>query len=196
MVHEDEKSSVAARKRLSKAFKKVDKADPEKVAAFEAEKQKFFDENPDFKDQVDVGYSSAGDKYRLTLINIIGVESWIDPSQAPRAAKKRSILPSRRARKSRGRRGRQGRDSYWQYLGVIWAPLWIKFSSAVAGESCGCPCVAAWTIPDLAVHAWPLGPFQTSVAERLRDTDVTSKITQLTSTSRRAACENENVSIV
>ena len=37
-------------------------------------------------------YSSAGDKYRLTLINMSGVENWFDPSEAPKSAKKRSIL--------------------------------------------------------------------------------------------------------
>ena len=41
---------------------------------------------------VDQIYSSAGDKYRVTLINISGVEHWWDPSRAPRACKKKSIL--------------------------------------------------------------------------------------------------------
>ena len=37
-------------------------------------------------------YSSAGDKYKLTLINISAVEGWFDPSRQPKSAKKRSVL--------------------------------------------------------------------------------------------------------
>ena len=36
--------------------------------------------------------SSAGDKYRVTLINVSGVEHWFDPRQAPAPSKKKSIL--------------------------------------------------------------------------------------------------------
>ena len=36
--------------------------------------------------------SSAGDKYRVTLINVSGVEHWFDPRQAPTPSKKKSIL--------------------------------------------------------------------------------------------------------
>ena len=44
------------------------------------------------KQQVDQAYSSAGDKYRLTLINMSAVENWFDPTKEPRSAKKRSVL--------------------------------------------------------------------------------------------------------
>ena len=37
-------------------------------------------------------YSSAGDKYRLTLTNNSGIHYWFDPTRSPRSAKKRSIL--------------------------------------------------------------------------------------------------------
>ena len=92
-VHEDEKTSVAFRKRLSKAFKKLDQNNAEEVRDFEAQKEAFFDvDHRDHKGQVDAAYSSAGDKYRITLVNISGVEGWFDASEAPRASKKRSIL--------------------------------------------------------------------------------------------------------
>ena len=41
---------------------------------------------------MDQAYSSAGDKYRLTLINMSAVENWFDPTKEPRSAKKRSVL--------------------------------------------------------------------------------------------------------
>ena len=82
-VHEEEATSVAFRKRLSQAFKKLDKSDPEKVREFEAEKEAFFSgEHCENKGQVDGAYSSAGDKYRITLVNISGVEGWFDASEA------------------------------------------------------------------------------------------------------------------
>ena len=37
-------------------------------------------------------YSSAEDTYRVTIINVSGVEHWFDPSRAPKSAKKRSVL--------------------------------------------------------------------------------------------------------
>ena len=59
-----------------------------------AEKQKFFEGegHEQYKGQVEACYSSAGDKYRLTLINVSGVEHWFDPSLSPKPSKKRSIL--------------------------------------------------------------------------------------------------------
>ena len=59
-----------------------------------AERQAFFEHgnNADIEGQVKSVYSSAGDKYRLTLINISGVENWFNPSESPKSVKKRSIL--------------------------------------------------------------------------------------------------------
>ena len=41
---------------------------------------------------VEQAYSAAGDKYRLSLINISAVKNWFNPDKAPRAAKKKSVL--------------------------------------------------------------------------------------------------------
>ncbi len=95
LVHEDEKTHEAERKRMVRASKKVDKSNREQVEEFEKQKQAFFDsceQNEDVRGQVESCYSSAGDKYRLTLINISGVEGWFEPNESPRASKKRSIL--------------------------------------------------------------------------------------------------------
>ena len=49
-------------------------------------------ENPHFKDQGASTYTTGGDKYRLTLVNISGVEHWWDSSKAPRPVKKKLVL--------------------------------------------------------------------------------------------------------
>ena len=93
LVHDDEKTSVELRKRLSKAFKKINKNNAEEMREFEAEKEVLLGpDHREYKGQVDAAYSSAGDKYRITLVNISGVEGWFEASEAPRASKKRSIL--------------------------------------------------------------------------------------------------------
>ena len=51
-----------------------DENDDDEKEAFEAERAKFYDDHAEEKAQVDQAYSSAGDKYRLTLINISAVE--------------------------------------------------------------------------------------------------------------------------
>ena len=40
---------------------------------------RFDQANPDVLEQVRAKYSSAGDKYRLTLVNISSVEGWLNP---------------------------------------------------------------------------------------------------------------------
>ncbi len=91
-VSERETTSTAERKRMSKAFKKFNKSSPQEIANFEKQKQAFFDEFGDCQQQVEAAYSTSGDKYRLTLINISGVEGWLDPDESPKPSKKRSVL--------------------------------------------------------------------------------------------------------
>ena len=91
-VSEGERTSQQQRKAMGKAFKKLNKRDPEAIEAFEQLKASFHDASEDNAPMVEAAYSSAGDKYRLTLINISGVENWFDPSETPRAVKKKSIL--------------------------------------------------------------------------------------------------------
>ena len=77
---------------MGKAFRKLNKADPEAVQAFEALKQAFHAIDEANAPMVEASFSSAGDKYRLTLINISGVEGWCDPAETLRVVKKKSIL--------------------------------------------------------------------------------------------------------
>ena len=55
-------------------------------------KARFGAENTDCQPMVEAAYSTAGDKYRLTLINVSGVEKWFKPSESPVPRKKKSIL--------------------------------------------------------------------------------------------------------
>ena len=48
--------------------------------------------NKSFRDEQVAQYTTAGDKYRLTLVNISGVEGWFNPRVQPRPLKKRGIL--------------------------------------------------------------------------------------------------------
>jgi hypothetical protein len=73
-------------------FRKLDKGDPEKVAEFQRMKDEFVAQHPENMPMVEAAYSSAGDKYLVTLINISGVEGWFQPNEAPRPSKQRSIL--------------------------------------------------------------------------------------------------------
>ena len=91
-VSESERASQAARKRISRAFKKLDKAKPDAVAAFEAMKAAYHTHHEENQPMVEAAYSSAGDKYRLSLINISAVEDWFKPSASPKPVKKKSIL--------------------------------------------------------------------------------------------------------
>ncbi len=52
----------------------------------------FTTENPNFRSENAAVYSTAGDKYRLTLINISGVQGWFEPNSLPRPSKKMGIL--------------------------------------------------------------------------------------------------------
>ena len=92
-IHEDEIKATSAKARIQKLRRKFrEKQDAQDKAAYEAERDKWYEDHPDSKAQVDQMYSSAGDKYRLTLINISAVEGWFDPSKTPTSAKKRSVL--------------------------------------------------------------------------------------------------------
>ena len=83
---------MATRKRLSRKVKVVAKDDPLLQEALAAEKQAFVEEHGERKGQVDACYSTAGDKYRLTLVNISAVENWFKPSEAPKPVKKKQVL--------------------------------------------------------------------------------------------------------
>ena len=87
-----ETTAASKRKVLAKRFKALDKADPEKVREFEEEAEKFCEAHADMKSQTDAVYSSAGDKYRLTLINMSAVENWFHPTESPTPVKKRTVL--------------------------------------------------------------------------------------------------------
>ena len=75
-ISENERTSREARKRISRAFKKLNKKSPEGVAEFEALKRAFHAEHEENQPMVEAAFSSAGDKYRLSLINISAVENW------------------------------------------------------------------------------------------------------------------------
>ena len=92
LVSEDERRGHEARKRLSKAFKKLERNDPEQLKQFEEEKAKFFEDLSNQVGQIEASYSSAGDTYRVTLINFSAVENWFDPSRDPKSVKGKSIL--------------------------------------------------------------------------------------------------------
>ena len=77
-------------KQLKKNYKKA-QTDNTKLAA-NLDMTMFGEDNPEFRDQCSAMYTTAGDKYRLTLINISGVEGWFDPEQTPRPVKKQCIL--------------------------------------------------------------------------------------------------------
>ena len=91
-VSEKEKTSQEGRKRISRAFRKLNKSSPEGVAEFEVMKAAFHTEHEANQPMVEAAFSSAGDKYRLSLINISAVENWFKPSEAPKSVKKKSIL--------------------------------------------------------------------------------------------------------
>ena len=77
-------------KQLKKNYKNA-QTDNTKLAA-NLDLNMFCEDNPEFRDQCSAMYTTAGDKYRLTLINISGVEGWFDPEQTPRPVKKQCIL--------------------------------------------------------------------------------------------------------
>ena len=90
---EAERNHVEARKRLAKKYKTLNKASDDEVEKFNMMRAEYEAENQgNYHPMIDQIASSAGDKYRVTLINISGVEHWFDPSQAPKPSKKKSIL--------------------------------------------------------------------------------------------------------
>ena len=92
-ISEAERANTEARKRISKAFKRLQKDKAEEVEKFRAMRAEYeAEQSGDFYQMIDQIASSAGDKYRVTLINVSGVEHWFDPSQAPTPSKKKSIL--------------------------------------------------------------------------------------------------------
>ena len=91
-VSNDEKLSTEARKRLSKLFKMTNKENEQEVAELNKEVEEFYGEYENRQEQVKAAYSSAGDKYRITLINFSSVRNWFKPSEAPTSYKGKSIL--------------------------------------------------------------------------------------------------------
>jgi hypothetical protein len=87
-----EKTSADERKKLSRKAKKVDKSDAAAWAELQREHEIFGQEHPESRPQVQATYSTAGDKYRLTLINVSGVEKWFDPSTSPIPIKRKCVL--------------------------------------------------------------------------------------------------------
>ena len=85
-------TSVAERKRLKNKCKATDKNDPIKIAESLQRLAAFDQDHPNLKVQVEAKYSTAGDKYRLTLINISAVENWLDPEAAPKSRKYTGML--------------------------------------------------------------------------------------------------------
>ena len=90
VFHESELTKRAQRKKMSRNFKKAT-ADHERreAARLAAEAAR---EDPGFKDQSTSTYTTGGDKYRLTLVNISGVEHWWDSSRDPSPVKRKLIL--------------------------------------------------------------------------------------------------------
>ena len=91
-ISEDEVASEEARKRLKKAYKKLDKTRAEDIREYERLRTEMENahrghEHP----MVDHIATSAGDKYRVTLINISAVENWFNPSEPPKPRKKKHI---------------------------------------------------------------------------------------------------------
>ena len=64
-------------KQLKKNYKKA-QTDNTKLAA-NLDMTMFGEDNPEFRDQCSEMYTTAGDKYRLTLINISDAKGWFDP---------------------------------------------------------------------------------------------------------------------
>ena len=91
-VSNEEKIGTEARKRLSRLFKMTDKNDSEAIAEYQREVDEFVGKYENNQEQVQAAYSSAGDKYRLTLINFSSVKNWFKPSEDPTSFKGKSIL--------------------------------------------------------------------------------------------------------
>ena len=85
-----EQNTAARRKVLARKFRGA--VTEEEKAKYAEEAQAFMDETRGPSAQVKAMYSTSGDKYRVTLLNISGVEDWFDPEKAPRSTKRRSIL--------------------------------------------------------------------------------------------------------
>ena len=86
-VSRTEKLGIEAGKRLSKLFARTNKSDPDEVAKYEREVEEFGLQYEKNQAQVQASYSSAGDKYRLTLVNLSSVRGWFNPSEAPASFK-------------------------------------------------------------------------------------------------------------
>ena len=78
------------RKRLSRRARQVQSQ--EMQAQYHEELKKWASSNLDHKGQVDAQYSSAGDKYRLTLVNISHVKNWFRPGARPQPGKPKLYL--------------------------------------------------------------------------------------------------------
>ena len=91
-ISEDEAASEEARKRLKKAYRKLDKTSDLEKCEYIRLRAECEGASTGSHPMVDHVATSAGDKYRLTLINISGVEGWFDPSESPKPRKQKSIL--------------------------------------------------------------------------------------------------------
>ena len=74
-LHESELLPTGAKARVKQLRRKfVETKAQYDRGAYGRERDKWLEDRPGHKAQVDQAYSSAGDKYRVTLINVSGVE--------------------------------------------------------------------------------------------------------------------------
>ena len=86
----DEKTRSSKLKNLKNQYKMAEEQNLKQI--INEQLVEFTTENPNFRSENAAVYSTAGDKYRLTLINISGVQGWFEPNSLPRPSKKMGIL--------------------------------------------------------------------------------------------------------
>ena len=78
--------------KMRKAKRKWHQTEKERQSQVATELVEVTNDNPTFRGQCSGQYTTAGDKYRLTLVNLSGVEGWFNPSVEPRGIKKKGVL--------------------------------------------------------------------------------------------------------
>jgi len=76
-------------KALKRRWKKSDREYQSQVAR---ELVSYTEDFPTLRSEVAGQYTTAGDKYRITLVNISSVENWFNPAENPKPMKKRGVL--------------------------------------------------------------------------------------------------------
>ncbi len=90
VVSIEEKHTSLKLKNLKKQFKLAEEQHLKQ--SINDQLVEFRSENPNFRSENAAVYSTAGDKYRLILINTSGVQGWFEPNSLPRPSKKMGIL--------------------------------------------------------------------------------------------------------